>query len=73
MYVAASIAKHQPNPTVTTRTPASAGPKMRDVFTIALYSATALGRSSGWTISVTNDRRNGLSKASITPPAAAVT
>ena len=36
VYDAASTAKHQPYPTVTTRTPASAGPKIRDAFTIAL-------------------------------------
>ncbi len=35
-YDAASTVKHQPYPTVTTRTPASAGPKIRDAFTIAL-------------------------------------
>src|SRR5664279_470606 len=45
---------------------------MREVLTNALYNATALGTCSRGTISVTNDRRNGLSKASATPPTTAV-
>ena len=65
--------KHQPKPTVTTSTPATAGPITRELVMSALLSVTAFCTSSSGTISATNDRRAGLSKASMKPPANATT
>ena len=61
--------KHQPNPTVTDRSPASAGPRMRELVISAAFRLTAFCTLVSGTISETNARRVGLSKASMTPPA----
>jgi hypothetical protein len=63
-----SARKAQPKPTVVTRSPARNGPKMRDEVISALLRLTALLMSAGGTISVTNERRAGLSKAVVKPP-----
>src|SRR5689334_21913863 len=67
-YDAASMVKHQPYPTTTISAAPIDGPTIRERFTSALYSVTALGTSDGGTISLTNDRRVGLSNARKQPP-----
>ena len=72
MYESPSSRKHQPNPTVAINSPASAGPTIRDDVISALFRLTALLTSSSGTISTTNDRRAGLSNATVTPPMRAI-
>ena len=61
--------KHQPDPTVTVSSPASAGPMIRELVISAAFRLTAFCTPSSGTISDTNARRVGLSKASTMPPA----
>ncbi len=68
MYDSPSTRNAQPKPTVITSRPASAGPKMRDAVIAALLRLTALFMSASGTISTTNDRRAGLSNATVMPP-----
>ena len=72
MYDTASTVKHQPKPTVTTSSPASVGPKMRDDVDDHAVEHDCVRSFLGGTISVTNERRSGLSNASRTPPTTAV-
>jgi hypothetical protein len=71
MYDSASTVKHQPNPTVLMRMPASVGPTMRAPVMSALLRLTAFPMSSFGTISTTKLRRAGLSNAVVTPPISA--
>ena len=48
-------------PRVAMVTPAAAGPRMRPALNMALFRPTALGTSSGPTISMTKDCRVGMS------------
>ena len=66
-----STVKHQPKPTVVASRPARAGPTMRELVMRALLRLTALLASSSGTISTTNDRRAGLSNATVKPPSRA--
>ena len=61
--------KHQPKPTVTDSRPASAGPMMRELVIRAAFRLTAFWTLASGTISETNARRAGLSKAIMIPPA----
>ncbi len=61
------MAKHSPVPTVAIRTPATAGPIARAVFTSTLLRLTAFLSSSGPTISCTKAWRTGLSQAVTRP------
>ncbi len=61
----------QPNPTVATSSPASAGPMTRDPVMSALFRLTAFVTCSVGTISTTKERRVGLSNAVSTPPTSA--
>ena len=71
MYETPSRRKHQPKPTVVMSRPASAGPTTREPVISALLRLTALLTSLSGTISTTNDRRAGLSKATVMPPTSA--
>ncbi len=57
----------QPVPTAAIAIPATAGPTMRALLNVALLRLTALARSSGPTISLTNDCRTGVSMTPTTP------
>ena len=70
-YDSPSLRKHQPKPTVATSRPAIAGPMTRDIVIKALFKLTAFVMLSAGTISTTNDRRAGLSKATVKPPTSA--
>ena len=59
--------KHHAVPMVVTRTPARAGPKMRDPVITAVFNEVAFGMSTVGTSSVTRPRRAGLSNALTTP------
>ena len=59
--------KHQPSPTVATRTPATAGPRIRAMLKIDELSAMAFGRSSRLTISTRKACRAGMSNALTIP------
>ena len=61
--LAALTTKHQPMPTVLTRTAAMVGPMTRTTFTVVLFSVTALRTWSWPTTSWTNACRAGLSTA----------
>ena len=65
--LAALMTSDGPTPQRAIRTPASAGPTRRAPLKDALFSPTALGRSSGPTISDANACRVGLSTAEIAP------
>jgi hypothetical protein len=65
----ALMRKHGPTPASAITPPASAGPRMRAVCTITLFSATALTVRSVPTSSVTKLWRAGLSKAFTAPRA----
>ncbi len=56
-----------PEPSAAIDSPATAGPTMRATLKLAELRPTALVRSSGATISDTNDWRAGASNAEATP------
>ncbi len=59
--------KHGPTPSRAITPPAIAGPRIRDVWTITEFSATAFTTFSGPTISITKLWRAGLSMAVTAP------
>ena len=65
--------KHQPMPTVPTRTAAMVGPMTRATFTVVVFSVTASRTRSRPTISWTNACRAGLSAALKVPNSTART